>query len=238
MTQTTITLPVEPDRVTLVTGIAVDGVTKPFSLSLDAAQFAKLDAAAGGALSRLIDDRRRELRGDRAVLLDVPYVSQMSSTANYAINDCGAACVAMLAQAAGYEATVNEVYWLMGLAQTAKGALLNTLSKAMAHYDLRPDLRSGMTVDAIRELIDIRQATILLVEYDPVEAAHLHWGEIGGLHYVVAVGYDDGGITVHDPYFPGVDGAAIRWPDAVMDAALAGAGRWAIVSELEYGGLE
>jgi hypothetical protein len=149
-----------------------------------------------------------------SVKLDVVYVSQRDlRTAGYSINDCGPACVAMLANTAGRPVTPDQIYREAGI--TAKGPLaVNTLKTAGNLYGLnmkRFDASSGNDLGNLMALLNEGRPAIVLISYAPVMRAGYHESTINGGHFVTAVGYDDDSIFVHDPYWREQGGAYRDW---------------------------
>ncbi len=155
-------------------------------------------------------------------ILNVTYVSQKDkATAGYSINDCGPTCVAMMADTIGKNVTPNQVYKDAGI--TAKGPLsVTTMQQSGNLYGLnlqRHDTSSDAGLTNLMGWLDGGRPALVLVDYFPVMRANLHESRINGGHFVVAVGYDDNYIYVHDPYWDGQGGAYRTWPINVWNEA-------------------
>ncbi len=157
-----------------------------------------------------------------STVLSVVYYSQKDkATAGYSINDCGPACLAMMARTMGRNVTADQIYKDAGI--TAKGPLaVNTIKAAGNLYGLnlqRHDHSSGFGLTKLQTFLDQGRPALVLVDYFPVMRAGLHESRINGGHFVVAVGYDDNYIHVHDPYWDGEGGAYRTWPIPVWNEA-------------------
>ncbi|MBN1122827.1 MAG: C39 family peptidase [Anaerolineae bacterium] len=155
-------------------------------------------------------------------ILEIPYVSQKDPrTAGYSINDCGPACVVMMAKALGKNVTTDQVYRDTGI--TEKGGLwVWQVQRAGAIYGLnlkRHDKTSDAGLTNLKYWVDEGRPALVLVNYAPIMRAGLHESNIQGGHYVVVVGYDDSYIYVHDPYWNGTGGAYRKWPIQVFNEA-------------------
>jgi len=155
-----------------------------------------------------------------STILKVKYVSQKDkATAGYSINDCGPACVAMMAQTIGVNVTPDQIYKDAKI--TTRGPIAVYYIKVAGNlYNLnlgRHDNSSGMSLTRLKEFLDGGRPALVLVDYYPVMRAGLHESRINGGHFVVAVGYDDNYIYVHDPYWDGEGGAFRKWPIPVWN---------------------
>jgi hypothetical protein len=157
-----------------------------------------------------------------ATTLEVPYVTQKDpATAGYSINDCGPACVAMMARAIGKSLTPDQIYRDAHI--TTKGGLyVWQVQKAANLYGLNlqyHDKSSDSSLSALKRWVDEGRPALVLVNYTPIMQAGLHQSTIIGGHYVVVVGYDDNTMHVHDPYWNGTGGAYRKWPIPVFNNA-------------------
>lgn len=157
-----------------------------------------------------------------ASILKVVYVSQKDSvTAGYSFNDCGPACIAMMAQTIGKDVSVDQVYRDSGI--TSRGPLwVSTVQSAGNKYGLkleRHDRSTDARLSALQTWIDEGRPALVLVDYKPVMRAGLHESYIGGGHFALVVGYDDNYVYIHDPYWNGDGGAYRKWPIPVFNEA-------------------
>lgn len=157
-----------------------------------------------------------------STILKVVYVSQKDrATAGYSINDCGPACISMMAKTIGVDVSPDQVYRDAKI--TTRGPLaVNTIKYAGNLYNLnlgRHDNSNGMGLTRLKEFLDGGRPALVLVSYFPVMRAGLNESSINGGHFVVAVGYDDNYIHLHDPYWDGTGGAFRKWPIPVWNEA-------------------
>lgn len=151
--------------------------------------------------------------------LSIPYVNQTDSDANQLLNDCGIACVAMLAQANGQAVTVDD------MVTTDPGdpiipdsdALISveTIRQLCGAYGMEAKRETALDAEDVRVLIDQRRPPILLVDYGKLPE---RWKSGAFGHFVLAVGYNEDAIIIHDPYWPDDDGAFIMYTDAELAA--------------------
>ena len=127
-------------------------------------------------------------------ILEVPYISQWDVEANFARNDCGPTCVAMILRYYGIKKGVNDVYKLIGVSGDQLIGLreLQTVSKQLG---VGLDLEVGKNIDNIKTIIEKGIPLICLIHYDYIPKQD-RW--VGG-HFVVVCGYDGDNIIVHDP---------------------------------------
>ncbi|MCC6905157.1 MAG: C39 family peptidase, partial [Anaerolineae bacterium] len=163
------------------------------------------------------------------VKLAVPYRSQLDNVdADYSFNDCGPACIAMMASAAGHNVTVNDVYknnnyWDKGL------IAVGTIKSFGDYYGLNlkrhSDALKTSGVEAARRWIDEGRPALILMEYRLIRDNGLsHPSQrFGGGHFVVITGYGEGVIYIHDPLWPKQEGAYRAWPLNIFEQVWAGA---------------
>lgn len=141
------------------------------------------------------------------IIVDVPFLSQTSITANLSYNDCGSACEAMCARRLGDTHTVNDWY-------VASGAGLGYISiaelvKAATSMGYTLNVLLNQSLDSLRTILDSGNPAILLV--NPVGLQNCG---TTAPHFIVAMGYskESNSFYCHDPYFlaPGVGGAMIE----------------------------
>ena len=130
-------------------------------------------------------------------------------------NDCGAACVGMVA---GH--TVEQV--LADIHQPGNEPLhIQTVMSALRHYFIPNEHVRPLTLEKLRELLSQRMPVIALVRYGRLPASLKADPTFDDNHFVTVVGYTASGFLVHDPLWQTAEhGAYVEWPDAVMDEAL------------------
>lgn len=135
------------------------------------------------------------------VILPYKHLSQNSPTANWSRNDCGAACVAILARGNGLpELTVDGV--AMAWMARNKPMYMNQVQRALAGFGIRnrreQDVKSAKI---IRRIMEDGKPYILLVHYPslPHQAIDYNHG-----HYIVVHGVKGDGTLVYlDPLSDG-----------------------------------
>jgi hypothetical protein len=159
----------------------------------------------------------------------IPYVSQLGNDAKYG-NDCGAACVAMIARAFGNAITVNQVIeayqanpsWF----EFGEWSIGNYTSFGQASNYLKT---LGITANSTRlehESLPPRGAMCQIVysALSPFNAADQQfYKQFNPLHLVVFLEGNDNSVIVHDPLWWGESGNRKRWSRAEWNAAFTGA---------------
>jgi hypothetical protein len=143
------------------------------------------------------------------VHLAVPYVAQVSSSANHFANDCGVACALMLMayalRRAGFLVarypTVDEAAAHTSLPLHDDGLTLDELVTLLASYGVPAQVRQGVTPVAVRALLDAQQPVLVLCNYGLLNPPDT----FDGGHFAVVVGYSDRGFWLNDPYHGGKD---------------------------------
>lgn len=160
------------------------------------------------------------------MILDVPYVSQLSSTAT-APDDCGQASVLMLLRFYG---RVADRVTVDMLSRDTRGKTAATQLRALAaRYDLplKADTRKDVT-SGLAAMLTAGHPVVLLVDYrDLLFPVHLASGVDQGWHWLVVCGIQDGTWVVHDPLWhpsqrEGRGGARLGLTDATLRAAYRG----------------
>lgn len=134
-------------------------------------------------------------------VIAVPWLSQLGPTASYAPGDCGAACVAMLANWRGQAVTVDNVGKAIGKAPGYGSLNFNELIAGAAHYGITLK-HDTPYLEQIREDIDRDKPVIVLLNYRSIPMYDRYSASYNAGHYVLVVGYAEGCITYHDPYWP------------------------------------
>jgi hypothetical protein len=144
--------------------------------------------------------------------MGVPYVNQIDNAPRR--NDCGPACVAMLAGAVK-----------PGLATSA------TVTDLSTHFDASQDgttqadlLRMGDHVGvSLRATTTAEYPYIALVDYRMLPLRYQAGGDFA--HWIVRLS----ATSYHDPLWRGADGASLPAAAGVLDAAESGARRWSSI---------
>lgn len=160
------------------------------------------------------------------ILLDVPYRSQEAQDAKKYGNDCGLACVAMIKQ---YRTGINmSIDQLAAIRPPAPFSKTTDLVAVGRKIGLRMETTDGsigrvLSIGRIKAEIQLGNPCILLVCYERIPD-RLNRKYRGG-HYILAVGFDDEQIIVHDPDWWGPlenEGAFRRYHESVITDAMRG----------------
>lgn len=143
------------------------------------------------------------------VRLDVPYISQTSSTASKSNNDCGVASLLMLT---GYWMRVHTriqpslptvdmliPYTPLGLKPPPKGLTFNELDTLAEQLGFKTTYRQPTRMDDIRASLDDGYPIAVLLDY-----AKYAPGNASIAHICVVIGYSSGAFLTHDPYVKGM----------------------------------
>lgn len=111
--------------------------------------------------------------------------------------DCGSNSVLSVLQYYGYMGREDKI---MELADTDKdGTSGEGICDALNYFKVRYEEKQGMTVEEIRELIDRGFPVIISIQAYPDELGKDLSKSVEDGHFVVAIGYDEGGIILEDP---------------------------------------
>ncbi len=135
------------------------------------------------------------------IIPSIPYKSQYDPDANAFRNDCGPACLAMLLNAFGYNASTNLVYAKTGAKPNHYVSVAQLMRVALS-YDVPFDYVARWTLNQLLDTVHKGKGIIALVHYGA-------WSQINpgistqntfeGPHFVVVVGADNEHIFVNDP---------------------------------------
>jgi hypothetical protein len=143
--------------------------------------------------------------------LEIEFVSQQGNAAR---NDCGAACVAMVA-----EVSVDDV--LLAANRPVNEALhMKTLFEVLRGYGLPHVHTRPLALPDLRQALAQGFASIVLVNYGRLPFQLKADRDYKGNHYVLVVGFVQGAFFVHDPLWPGQAGAYQVWTEAVLGEAM------------------
>ncbi len=142
--------------------------------------------------------------------LNVPWLSQLGSTAAYARGDCGTACVAMLVNFKGTACTVDDMSKATGRAPGFTLLSFNELTNAALKFGTRLVYASVLKPDLIKADLDAGHPSIALVNYKSLPAVARFDSSYNAGHYLLLVGYTGQGVIYHDPYWPLAEGGAFR----------------------------
>lgn len=151
----------------------------------------------------------------------MPYVAQVSPTANRYRNDCGCACVLMCLRYAYARAglldptllSVDELAAKTTLAQRDNGLTSDQLVLLLRGYGVAAQKVILLTAAMVRQMLSAGSPVICLLKYGDFNPANVFKGG----HFAVAVGSDRFDVLFHDPY---AGGASFRVSDTALDAAL------------------
>lgn len=155
------------------------------------------------------------------VKLDVPYVAQISPTANRYRNDCGCACAIMcLRWLYVHEGlldptllTVDELAAKTGLSLHDDGLSSEQLVTLLKGYGAASQKVVLLTASMVRQMLKAGTPVVCLLNYGWFNPNN----NFKGGHFAVAIGYDDHGVYFNDPY---LGGAHFHVTDAALDQAL------------------
>lgn len=157
--------------------------------------------------------------------LDVPYVSQLGNGATLP-NDCGQASLLMMLRFYGKVAERVTVDMLSR--DTYSYTTATQLASLASRYDMPLAWdREPIGID-MRAMLTAGHPVILLVNYaDLGFPPHLASGVDQGYHWLLVIGLDDAGYTVHDPLWlssdrAGFGGADLRITPAQLSTAYRG----------------
>ena len=148
--------------------------------------------------------------------LQINFVSQQQQPGQRQIkNDCGAACLSALTGA-----PVEKIYQAAGLEPGNMMHMTQMLDTLTALRVPREHVRPLHLPDARRWLAN-GNPVVALINYGRLPRS-IRATDYAGNHYVILVGYEpDGAFWVHDPLWPGQEGAYQRWTDAQLGEAWA-----------------
>lgn len=151
--------------------------------------------------------------------LNIPIISQQG---NNTANDCGPACVAMLAGV-----TIDKV---MTAVAHPPGEMmpLAKIMRALGAYRLHHEHSTALSPALLRESLARGWPVIALVGYGALPATLKADTRYNLNHYVVISGFYDSGFYVHDPLWPSDLGSWREWPETALCEALAGAAAYSI----------
>ncbi len=148
-----------------------------------------------------------------AVLLPVPYVSQLTAGATAHANDCGAASAVMLLRAyQNIQMTPDDFYVKFAISGDPYLSVTQ-IRNAMASMGLLTDFRAGLTLGDLFMALAASKPLIVLLRYKVLEEAGLTEKHFEGPHFVVVVGVDTRNIYIHDSLYTDLaNGEAHTYP--------------------------
>lgn len=130
----------------------------------------------------------------------VPYWSQEDAGAKGFANDCGPTCVKMLLEWAGLARHImpDRISRDIGLAPRGKGSFagMTQLIFATSKYGLKLKHKRPTSLEQITDELSAGRPSLLLVHYGSFPKRQ---STFNGGHFVVATGFDDDHLLVHDP---------------------------------------
>lgn len=135
------------------------------------------------------------------VIPSIPYKSQYDPDANEFRNDCGPACLAMLLNAFGFNASTNVVYAKTG-AKPNNYVSVAQLMRVALSYGVSFDYFGRWTLTQLIEAVHKGKGIIALIHYGALSQINpgiSTQNPFEGPHFVVVVGADDTHIFVNDP---------------------------------------
>lgn len=134
-------------------------------------------------------------------ILNVPFVSQVSTEAQLHNNDCGAACVLMLLKAYNIgNMTVNQVFDAMEPTGDL-GLAIGTMQTFLASKGIKNEYKVNAQLHDLFDAEIYNRPVICLIHYAPlVDAGLTEFKIFRGAHFVTVIGMDVKYIYIHDPY--------------------------------------
>ncbi len=132
-------------------------------------------------------------------LILVNYLSQWGVNADDTRDDCGPACLSMIFNSFGESLSINDVFRKTG---ALKDNLINfsQLFKAITFYGYTYKYAVGQSIEKLKSLIDSGVTPFVLIHYGHLSNRQ---DSYTGAHFIVVVGYDDGGYYTEDPDYYG-----------------------------------
>lgn len=149
-------------------------------------------------------------------LLNIAYKSQYDPDAAASRNDCGPACLAMIINALGAAATTDAVFRRTGAPPEGYVSMAQ-LMRVGESYGVPMEYRKGWALGELRAMLDLGRPLIALVHYaafSELQPGISTQSPFKGPHFVLAVGYEDTSVIVHDPLWVGErrdQGAFKKW---------------------------
>jgi len=144
-------------------------------------------------------------------MLPIPHHTQQG---NLYAGDCGPACLLMLTPANTFE----QAYKAMDMQPGKWAHIYENLRRGLLFYGIKSEY-ARLPVFEIREKLEMGMPVICLIGYGNLPD-ELRRSNYGGAHYVIAAGYDDDHVLIHDPLGSGQNGAYIPYPDLVLHRAM------------------
>ena len=174
-----------------------------------------------------------------AMLLPVPYVSQLGAGADAHKNDCGAASAIMLLRA--YEKatlTPDEFYTKFALPGDPYLSVTQ-IRNALGSLGVLTDFKANLSIQDLFGFLAAGKPVIVLLRYKVFEDAGLTEKHFEGPHFAVVVGMDIKNVFIHDPLYTNpADGEAHpypldlfwkAWKEVAIDPKIANPERSAII---------
>jgi hypothetical protein len=154
----------------------------------------------------------KKVTDDADVFLEVPVIRQSTDYS------CGAASFLAILGYYGYDPYEKQVMTALGT--TLGGTDPEGFSKAAKKFDLKADVKEGMTVEEVKKRIDDKIPVILDIQAWGDKEDYTNEWDDG--HYVVAIGYDKEGFYLMDPSQMGYSYVSYkelkkRWHDTLKD---------------------
>jgi len=155
------------------------------------------------------------------MIATIPYKSQFDDDANQYRNDCGPACVAMILNSLGKEATTNNVFRRSG-AEGNGYVSVSQMIRAAQTYHITFKYFYPWSLNDLKMAVKAGTTPIVLVHYGAWSSLGRTQSKFTGPHFVVVVGYDDSHIYVNDPLWKEprrYEGERIAWTTEEFMAA-------------------
>ncbi len=135
------------------------------------------------------------------IRLNVPWVSQLSTSAGFAAGDCSMACVAMVLRSLGQSVTVDQVSKASGLKPGFVQAAWWDAVHAAANWHVVLEHGYNLTLDDLIADLRLARPAIVIVNYQSIPEQKRYSKTYNAGHFVVVVGFNADHILVHDPFW-------------------------------------
>lgn len=140
--------------------------------------------------------------------LDIPWLSQLGPSADYARGDCGPGVIAMWLLFLGHSVSVDMASRATGKPHNFSFTSVGDLVRIAAHWDLSLIWSRNQALASLYAQIDEGKPVVALVYYKALPVRYdpnYPW-----CHWVLVTGYGEGKVIYHDPYYRDGAGANVE----------------------------
>ncbi len=169
------------------------------------------------------DDGNTAVNNPNDKKLNVVYKSQLTTGALKFKNDCGAAVVGMMVDTYNNVSTyIDDIYLKIRPSGWDSFLSVYEIRNVLGKYNIPSNIRWTHNLQDIRNNIDAGKPSIVVIKYSYLQQAGYADKNVSftGIHYVLAVGYNNDEIIIHDPLYYDNKGAFIHIPNIVFQKAL------------------